>query len=80
MCLGKKELSKRFAIDVGRTGAAVAAAAIVDSGASGEERGSFLHESNTVKSLLMPEIRTKTSVAWNFSVDSQCTWHTPCNV
>lgn len=78
VCLGK-EPSKRFAIDVGCTSVAVAAAAIADPGASGEDR-SFLHGSNTVKSLLMPEIRTNTSVVWNFSADPRYTWHTPCNV
>lgn len=56
MCPCKQELSKRFAIDMGRTSVAVAAAAVVDPGASGEDR-SFLHRSGTVKSLLMPESR-----------------------
>lgn len=80
MCLGKQELSKRLAMDMAHTGTAVAVAAVVDSGASGEDRGSLLHESNAAKSLLMPEIRTNASVAWNLSVDPQHTWHTPCSV
>ena len=61
---------------MGHTGATIAAAAIVDSEASGEDRGSFLCGSNTVESLLMPEIRKNTSVVWNFSVDPHYTWHT----
>lgn len=48
MCLSKGELSNRFALDVGCTGAAVANAAIVD---FGEDRGIFLLESNAVKTL-----------------------------
>lgn len=59
MCPGKRQLSKRFAVDVDRTSAAVAAAAIVNRGASGEDRGSFLHESNTIKTFLMPEMRMR---------------------
>lgn len=76
MCPGRRELSKRFDIDVGRTSAAVAAAAIADPGGD----RSFLHGSNTIKSLLMPEIRTNTSVVWNFSVDPRYICHVLCNV
>lgn len=68
MCLGKQELSKRFAIDLAHTVTAIAAATAVDSGPSGEDKGNLLHESNTAKSLLMPEIRTNTSIVWNFSM------------
>lgn len=72
MCLRKQELSKRFAMDVAHTGTALAAAVVVDSGASGEDRGSLLHESNSAKSLLMPEIRTNTSIVWNLCWAGTC--------
>lgn len=81
---GKPELSKKFAKDVGPTGAttaASAAAAIVVSGVSGEDRESFLIESNTVKRVLMPGTRTKTSAVWNFFyIDPQYTCRAVCNV
>lgn len=79
MCPGRQELSKRFDIDVGRTSAAIAAAAIVDPGASGEDSIASVKKT-PIKSLLMPEIRTNTSVVWNFSVDPWYIWHAPCNV
>uniref|UniRef100_A0A8C3SR61 Zinc finger BED-type containing 6 n=1 Tax=Chelydra serpentina TaxID=8475 RepID=A0A8C3SR61_CHESE len=56
-------------------------AAIVISGASGEDRESFLIESNTVKRVLMPGTRTKTSAVWNFFyIDPQYTCRAVCNV
>uniref|UniRef100_A0A8C8SEH9 Zinc finger BED-type containing 6 n=1 Tax=Pelusios castaneus TaxID=367368 RepID=A0A8C8SEH9_9SAUR len=76
--------SRFSSFNVGPTGtmaAASAAAEIVVSRASGEDRKSFLIESNTVKRILVPGTRTKTSAVWNFFyTDPQHTCRAVCNV
>ncbi|XP_019402157.1 PREDICTED: zinc finger BED domain-containing protein 6 [Crocodylus porosus] len=77
----KRQLARKFAKDVIPTGTTTAASTAPAIVISGEDREPFLIESNTVKRVLVPGTRTKTSAVWNFFyIDPQYTWRAVCTV
>nr|XP_006133161.1 zinc finger BED domain-containing protein 6 [Pelodiscus sinensis] len=80
----KLVLSKKFVKDLGPAGAveaACAAAAVVEPAAPEQDGKSFFIESNTVKQVLLPGTRAKTSIVWNFfRVDPQYTCRAICSI
>ncbi|CAM4695864.1 unnamed protein product, partial [Caretta caretta] len=74
----KLVLSKKFVKDLGPAGAA---AAVVIPGASEQDGESFFIESNTVRRVLLPGTRAKTSIVWNFfHVDPQYPCRAICSL
>uniref|UniRef100_A0A8C4XW65 Zinc finger BED-type containing 6 n=1 Tax=Gopherus evgoodei TaxID=1825980 RepID=A0A8C4XW65_9SAUR len=80
----KLVLSKQFVKVLGPAGAveaACAAAAVVMPGAPEQDGESFFIESNTVKRVLLPGTRAKTSIVWNFfHVDPQYPCRAICSL